>query len=368
LDIGPGLPHLSDVKLHDITSNGEVAVDMNVAYYGGFTITIKIKTSMSLPGTSLELPATAILKVSKLCGRLRLHVSPPPCERFWIGFHELPETDIQAETEIALLDSQVAAIPRIATNIIKKLKGDLTRVIVNKLKADIVGEKMVLPNMDDFPIPYFSHHEGEEREDYASQVILSREEARDEQRKKRAASPMLDISATGVTFLNRHIESDQIMPLIKSYASRDGVRKLTSSGVRQLQQNRPTRESIKENMEKGRQALMESGMANPRNWKDPLYSNIEQVKDGLLQYGVMKAKKDMPPDYPRPAGSAPRPLLKTPSHSSGRIGLLSQRKPDKTVMSDSSISPRKHKRKFSAEAHLDQPSPRSRKMSSGSPK
>ena len=42
------------------------------------------------------------------------------------------------------------------------LKSDLTKVVVNKLKSDILGEKMVLPNMDDFPIPYFTHHEGEE--------------------------------------------------------------------------------------------------------------------------------------------------------------------------------------------------------------
>ena len=141
---------------------------MDLDYVGGFSMTIKIKTSMSLPGTSLELPATAVINVNRVSGKLRVHVSPPPCERVWIGFHTLPETDISADTQIAILDSPAAgvAIPRIANNIIKKLKSDLTKVVVNKLKADILGEKMVLPNMDDFPIPYFTHHEGEEDGNY----------------------------------------------------------------------------------------------------------------------------------------------------------------------------------------------------------
>lgn len=168
---------------------------------------------------------------------------------------------------------------------------------------------MVLPNMDDFPIPYFTHHEGEEDENYMSQIILSRQTERDEERKRRNPA-VLDISASGVTILNKRIESDQIVPLIKSYATKDGVKKLTTTGVRTLQNNRPTQKSIKENMEKGRQALIDSGMTNPRNWKDPLYSNLESVKDGLYQYGVKKAKKDMPPDFCTPIKSLPVPEKK----------------------------------------------------------
>ena len=254
IDLGPGLPILSNATLFEMTPDGSVDVDVDLEYQGGFTLTVKIKTSMSLPGTSLELPATAVITVKRLSGRLRIHVSPPPCERFWIGFHELPVTDVHAETEIAIIDSTSASIPKIANSIIKKLKADLTKVIVNKLKADILGEKMVLPNMDDFPLPYFTHHEGEDHEDYLSQVILSRETLAGEGRKRRNTGSVLGVSPTGVTILNKHIDSDQIVPLIKSYATRDGVKKLTTSGVRQLQQNRPTRESIKENMEKGRQA------------------------------------------------------------------------------------------------------------------
>jgi len=225
-------------------------------------------------------------------------------------------------------------MPKIATNIIKKLKADLTRVIVNKLKADIVGEKMVLPNMDDFPIPYFTHHEGEEDEDYMSQVILSREVMRDEERKRRGSPAVLDISAAGVTILKKRIESDQIVPLIRSYATKDGVKKLTTTGVRTLQNT-----NIKENMEKGKQALIDSGMANPKNWKDPLYSNLESVKgsvvDGLYQYGVKKVKKDMPPDFI--AASS-----KTPPVDHKKMALLRKRSEKLTNEPSSPRGSRKH--------------------------
>ena len=45
-------------------------VDMDLDYNGGFSMKILIKTSMSLPGTSLELPATAIINVNKLYGKV----------------------------------------------------------------------------------------------------------------------------------------------------------------------------------------------------------------------------------------------------------------------------------------------------------
>ena len=162
-------------------------------------------------------------------------------------------------------------------------------------------------------------------ENYIPQVILSREVARELERKKRGAPSVLDISPSGVTILNKKIESNQIVPLLKAYATKDGVKKLTTTGVRTLQECRP---QIKENMEKGRQALKESGMANPKNWKDPLYSNFESVKgtvvDGLYRYGVKKMEKDVPPDFPTIIGSAP---LKTMSSDRKLIRKRPERPP-----------------------------------------
>jgi len=336
IDIGPTLPFISNIELVELTPDGEMDIDLDLDYTGCFSLTIKIKTSINLPGTSLELPATAILNVHRVTGRLRIHVSSPPCERFWIGFHKLPETDIKADTIISLLDFQNSSqigIPRIANSIIKKLKSDLTKVVVNKLKSDILGEKMVLPNMDDFPIPYFTHHEGEEEEDYISQVILSRESTNEKEKKKRGGPAVLDISPSGVTILKKKIEGDQIFPLLKAYATKDGVKKLTTSGVRTLQECRP---QIKENMEKGKQAIIESGMTNPKNWKDTL-PNLETVKgsvvDGLYRYGVKKIEKDVPPDYLQ--GNALR-------------AMSSDRKVVRKKLDKPQVSPRTHARRFSS--------------------
>lgn len=43
---------------------------MDLEYEGGFSMKILIKTSMSLPGTSFELPASAVINVNKLTGRV----------------------------------------------------------------------------------------------------------------------------------------------------------------------------------------------------------------------------------------------------------------------------------------------------------
>ena len=115
-------------------------------------------------------------------------------------------------------------------------------------------------------------------------MILSREQER-----KRSHS-VLDISPTGVTILNRRIESDQIVPLLKSYASKDGVKKLTTTGVRTLQNNKPTMESLKGNMEKGRQALMDVDLPAVK----------DSVVDSLKQYASkISQKRDVPPDFER---------------------------------------------------------------------
>ena len=52
----------------------------------------------------------------------------------------------------------------------------------------------------------------------------------------------IDISPSGVTIFHKKIESDQIVPLLKSYVTVDGVKKLTKN---------MNQETLLENMEKG---------------------------------------------------------------------------------------------------------------------
>eukprot|EP00011_Vannellida_sp_DIVA3-517-6-12_P007051 CAMPEP_0114625464 /NCGR_PEP_ID=MMETSP0168-20121206/11283_1 /TAXON_ID=95228 ORGANISM="Vannella sp., Strain DIVA3 517/6/12" /NCGR_SAMPLE_ID=MMETSP0168 /ASSEMBLY_ACC=CAM_ASM_000044 /LENGTH=702 /DNA_ID=CAMNT_0001836745 /DNA_START=195 /DNA_END=2301 /DNA_ORIENTATION=+ len=288
IHIGPNLPDITSIRLIQLTDDGGVEVDATVDYKGGLSLEIQLKTSMQLPGTSLEVPASVTIEVKHLHGKLRIHVSPPPCQRFWVGFYEMPAIDVTAETQIGTGAGTSFNVPKMAGNIIKKLRQDITRIIVNKLKSDIIGEKMVLPNMDDFPLPYFTHREGEEDEDYVSQVILSRDM---EEEKKKAAS--VSISPAGVTILNKRIESDQIVPLIKSYASKDGVRKLRQGAKK----NMPSKTVVKENMEKGKQALIESGMTNPKNWRDiAAGAGVEEIVGGIRQYtGFQLGKRESLP-------------------------------------------------------------------------
>lgn len=60
--------------------------------------------------------------------------------------HRHTETKIGAE---AVIPSMV----QMANNMMKKT--DLTNILVNKFKANIITETMVLPNMDEWPMPYW---------------------------------------------------------------------------------------------------------------------------------------------------------------------------------------------------------------------
>ena len=59
---------------------------------------------------------------------------------------DFSETKIGAE---AVMPSMV----QMANNMMKKT--DLTNILVNKFKAYIITERMVLPNMDEWPMPYW---------------------------------------------------------------------------------------------------------------------------------------------------------------------------------------------------------------------
>jgi hypothetical protein len=68
--IGPNVPLLSNVVLVSATKQGEVVVDADVDYDGGFSMVVSINTKVTLPATSFEMPATAILSVERISGRV----------------------------------------------------------------------------------------------------------------------------------------------------------------------------------------------------------------------------------------------------------------------------------------------------------
>jgi hypothetical protein len=70
-----------------------------------------------------------------MAGKLLLKVKPPPTNRFWVGFYQMP----QMEWEVAPIVSD------------KQIRFSMvTNAIQSKIR-EFIAENIVLPNMDDFP-------------------------------------------------------------------------------------------------------------------------------------------------------------------------------------------------------------------------
>jgi len=67
-------------------------------------------------------------------------MAPPPADRIWLGFYHEPEIEVDISPTIMGTDFRVASIPKLAN------------IVVHKLKQELV-EMMVLPEMNDIPIP-----------------------------------------------------------------------------------------------------------------------------------------------------------------------------------------------------------------------
>ncbi|KYR03045.1 PH domain-containing protein [Tieghemostelium lacteum] len=142
LDFGPNLPILNSAHLNYITPQGEFSADATISYHGGFTLTIKIEIQISFRNHSVTIPFVISVLVKSLSGRVNIQCLPPPTKRFWIGFYDEPQCEIAIDTSIG--QSKAGSF----TNIPK-----LAKIIVTKLKAEIF-EMIVLPNMDDLPLPH----------------------------------------------------------------------------------------------------------------------------------------------------------------------------------------------------------------------
>jgi len=116
-----------------------VSADAEFKYGGGFHLTIEILILINIVGNSIHFPAVLSVTIQSLSGKIRFHCSPPPSKRFWLGFYEEPECELLIDTEIGD-DHKIKNLPKLAN------------IIVHKIKSEII-ETMVLPQMDDYPIP-----------------------------------------------------------------------------------------------------------------------------------------------------------------------------------------------------------------------
>ncbi|KAI1311567.1 hypothetical protein EDD11_003419 [Mortierella claussenii] len=141
--LGDGVPLITRPKLLTLKPNGDMIMDMNLLYQGGFRAEVEAEAVVTVTKKIQPIKVSLVLVMTliRLEGRVQAWIKPPPCNRIWYGFYHKPQVEMKIEP--------VVSDKHIKSNLIIK-------AIENKM-LEAIAETMVLPNMDDVP---FSDSEG----------------------------------------------------------------------------------------------------------------------------------------------------------------------------------------------------------------
>ncbi|KAG0016505.1 hypothetical protein BGZ82_001032, partial [Podila clonocystis] len=141
--LGDGVPLITRPKLLTLKPNGDMIMDMNLLYQGGFRAEVEAEAVVTVTKKIQPIKVSLVLMMAllRLEGRVQVWIKPPPCNRIWYGFYHKPQVEMKIEP--------VVSDKHIKSNLIIK-------AIENKM-LEAIAETMVLPNMDDIP---FSDSDG----------------------------------------------------------------------------------------------------------------------------------------------------------------------------------------------------------------
>ncbi|KAI8372741.1 putative integral membrane protein conserved region-domain-containing protein [Radiomyces spectabilis] len=135
VDPGHSVPYLTQPRLLGLSPTGELTVEANMQYDGGFRLEIetvlKWKYSDRLRPLTIDLVLGIALK--SIQGKFLMKIKEPPTNRLWYGFYELPKME--------WIVDPVVWEKRVGYSVVVK-------AIETKIQ-ELIMETMVLPNMDD---------------------------------------------------------------------------------------------------------------------------------------------------------------------------------------------------------------------------
>ncbi|GET86826.1 hypothetical protein, conserved [Leishmania tarentolae] len=142
--IGTKIPWISDVSEPRVSANGEVGFDFNLFYKGGeggFSLFFRL----ALTYCGIRVPHVVFsVKLLELEATVHVSIGPPPSKKFWIGGHKPPIIRLEVRQGCA---SGKGVLHRIL-----KAVPDLSGIMTSLVKLYLFSD-MVLPYMDDFPLP-----------------------------------------------------------------------------------------------------------------------------------------------------------------------------------------------------------------------
>ncbi|KAG0184120.1 hypothetical protein DFQ28_011750 [Apophysomyces sp. BC1034] len=137
VDVGHAVPCITKPRLVSLSPEGHLIVEANMEYAGNLSVVIETNLNWSFTMRRKPIRVNLVLsvKLKSISGKLMLKIKPPPSNRYWIGFYEMPKMELEITPVVS--DKQI------------KLS-----MVTNAIEAKIrefMLENIVLPNMDDIP-------------------------------------------------------------------------------------------------------------------------------------------------------------------------------------------------------------------------
>ncbi|KEG10035.1 hypothetical protein DQ04_04271030 [Trypanosoma grayi] len=139
--LGEEVPIFSNVTAPTVTEKGEMGFEFDLLYRGGAILSLLL----NLTYRGIRIPHVVIsVKIVRLAARIHMSVGPPPSKTFWLGGLAPPDVRVEVHQGIesgrGLLHLILTSLP------------DLSNIATNLIKLYLIQD-MVLPVMDDFPLP-----------------------------------------------------------------------------------------------------------------------------------------------------------------------------------------------------------------------
>jgi hypothetical protein len=153
ITFGTKLPIVSNISIRSADTDGSLRLDADMAYHGSASVELDLVVEVEILGTKIaSFPISIKVVIKTIVGKVQLAFSPPPSDLMWMGFYTEPHIELEIDSFIGE-KHRLVNIPQ------------LTNIIVSKLKQEIV-EMMLMPDMDDWPLPHLKVPKGQTREKY----------------------------------------------------------------------------------------------------------------------------------------------------------------------------------------------------------
>ncbi|KAI9715429.1 MAG: hypothetical protein M1828_000849 [Chrysothrix sp. TS-e1954] len=137
VDMGHSAPMFTNLKVRDMTVDGELTLEADVKYSGNFKLVIAAVARIEL-GTRFKPREVSLILAGtfkKLEGHVLFRLKPPPSNRVWISFESMPKLDIVLEPIVS--SRQITY-------------GVILRALESKLR-EVISDTLCMPNWDDVP-------------------------------------------------------------------------------------------------------------------------------------------------------------------------------------------------------------------------